>query len=379
MSNINKETNIKKLYEFGQSVWLDNISRRILDSGKLKQLIDLGITGVTSNPTIFDKAISESSDYDDKIRELKEKGLNTFAIYDELTVRDIQAAADLFLPLFRQTKGLDGYISLEVNPLFANKIVETIKEARRLCKKVNRANVLFKIPATNEGLEAGFMLLTEGININFTLIFSLEQYKKTANTFIAAAKEFAKQKGSLNNLFSVASVFVSRIDNSVDKMLEEKLPALSEDEKANAQRLKGKAATANSSLIFAEYLEIFFGKEFLGLEDNGLKQQRLLWASTSTKNPAYSDIKYVTELIGKDTINTMPQATIEAFLDHGLVKNALTADTKDSEAVFNSLMNLGISVNAVCDNLLEEGVVDFEKSFNSLLKNIELKGEMVKT
>jgi transaldolase len=376
---MNKETNIKKLYEFGQSVWLDNISRRILDSGKLKQLIDLGVTGVTSNPTIFDKAISESPDYDDKIREFKDEGLNTFAIYDELTIRDIQAAADLFLPVFRQTNGLDGYVSLEVNPLFANKVEETIKEAKRLYKKVNRANVIFKIPATDEGLEAGFRLLSEGININFTLIFSLEQYKKTASTFISAAKEFLKRKGNLKDIFSVASVFVSRIDSNVDKIIEEKIPNLAKEEKVTAQRLKGKAATANSSLIFVKYLEIFSRKEFLNLEKNGLKKQRVLWASTSTKNSSYSDIKYVTELIGKDTINTMPQVTIDAFLDHGLIKNTLTGDTRDSQSVFNSLMNIGIDVNVVCGDLLEDGVIAFEKSFNSLLKNIELKGEMVRT
>lgn len=373
-----RENRIKELYEFGQSVWLDNISRAIIKNGYLKKLIDFDVSGVTSNPSIFDKAISESSDYDDKIREFKDKGFDAFKIYDELTIRDIQDAADLFLPVFKKTNALDGYVSLEVNPLLAHKVEETIAEAKRLYKKVDRINVLFKIPATNEGLQAGFILLSQGININFTLIFSLEQYKKTVDTFIKAAKKFSQDKGDLGSIYSVASVFVSRIDSVVDKLIDEKSVGLDAGKKVDIQKLKGKAAVANSGLIYAKYSQVFSGKEFVDLEKRGLKKQRALWASTSTKNPSYSDIKYVTELIAKGTINTMPQATIDAFMDHGVINNALGKDSRQAESVFNSLGNFGIDVNKVCEDLLKDGVTAFEKSFNSLLNAIELKGDKVK-
>ncbi|MDD5291896.1 MAG: transaldolase [Candidatus Omnitrophica bacterium] len=378
MDTAAKETRIKKLHEFGQSIWLDNIGRSIIDSGQLSKLIVLGVKGVTSNPSIFDKAISESLDYDDKIGELRDKGLNAFEIYDELTVRDIKDAADLFLPVFKQTGALDGYVSLEVDPLLAHKAEETVREAQRLHRKVDKINVLFKVPATDEGLEAGFRLLAQGINVNFTLIFSLEQYVKTANTFIKAAKEFLKSGGNLRDIACVASVFVSRIDSSVDKLIDEKAAGLNKKEKDIIQGLKGKAAVANSALIFAKYSQIFSASEFIDLEKNGLKRQRALWASTSTKNSAYSDIKYVTELIGKGTINTMPQPTIDAFVDHGVVKDALGGGAAKAEPVFKSLGNFGIDVNAVCGDLLKGGVSAFEKSFKSLLNTVTLKGEKIK-
>jgi transaldolase len=369
---------IKNLYEFGQSIWLDNISRAIIDNAELSELISVGVSGVTSNPTIFDKSISESSDYDVKIRELKENGLKTFEIYDALTVRDIQDAADLFLLVFNKTNARDGYVSLEVNPLLANKVEETVEEAERLYKKVDRLNVMFKVPATDEGLDAGIKLLSQGININFTLIFSLEQYTKTAKAFIKGAQELLRRKGNLSSISSVASVFVSRIDTSVDKLIDVKSASLSVDKKDAIQKLKGKAAVANVSLIFAKYLEIFSGKEFIALEKEGLKKQRALWASTSTKNPAYSDIKYVTELIAKDTINTVPQSTIDAFIDHGAVKSALSQDTTVAQTIFSSLESFGIDVNRICGDLLKDGVMAFQRSFNSLLRSIELKAEMIK-
>ena len=376
MRTVQIETKIRQLCEFGQSVWLDNINRAIIDNGTLSRLIDLGVTGVTSNPTIFDKAVSGSSDYDDRIKELKSRGLDTFGIYDELTVRDIQDAADLFSPVFEQTGGLDGNVSLEVNPLLAHKAEETIKEAQRLHRKVHRTNVMFKIPATESGFRAGEALLSKGININFTLIFSLQQYIQTAETFIKGAANFLRLGGDLRSISSVASVFVSRIDTSIDKSIEEILASLSDEAKRiTLKNLKGKAAVSNSSLIFAKYLEIFSKEEFLKLKAKGLKQQRVLWASTSTKNPDYPDIKYVTELIGKSTINTLPMATIEAFLEHGEVINALTSNINSPQEVIKSLMNFDIDVNQVCIKLLKEGVNAFVKSFESLLKTIELKQE----
>ncbi|MDD5005467.1 MAG: transaldolase [Candidatus Omnitrophica bacterium] len=368
------ETKIKQLSEFGQSVWLDNISRSIINNKELSRLIDLGVSGVTSNPTIFDKSISGSPDYDAKIRELKERSLSTFEIYDELTVKDIQDAADLFLPVFRQTKGFDGYVSLEVNPLLAHKTNETIKEAKRLHRKVNRPNVMFKIPATDNGFEAGKVLLSGGININFTLIFSLGQYIRTADTFINGATEFLKSGGDLRNISSVASVFVSRIDTVIDKLIGDKINNLrDETKKTELRNLRGSAAVANCGLIFAKSSEIFSQQEFLKLKEKGLRQQRVLWASTSTKDPVYSDIKYVTELIGKSTINTMPRPTIDAFMDHGTVKNVLAQDTKDAEHIIESLRNFDIDINQICAGLLKDGVTAFEKSFDSLLRAIELK------
>lgn len=329
---------------------------------------------MTSNPTIFDKAISGSSDYDEKIRGYKSKGLSTFEIYDELTVEDIQDAADLFRPIFQETKGLDGHVSLEVDPLLAHKIEETIQEAERLYKKVNRPNVMFKIPATDNGFHAGRILLSKGINVNFTLIFSLEQYIQTTDAFIKGTTEFLKAGGDLRNIFSVASIFVSRIDTSVDKLINEKLITQKDQaKKIMLQNLKGKAAVANSRLIFAKYLEIFSKKEFFKLETKGLRKQRVLWASTSTKNPAYSDIKYVTELIGKSTVNTMPNSTIDAFLDHGIINNALSSDLSDANRIIVSLKNFDIDINQVCAKLLRNGVSAFENSFNSLLKTIESK------
>ena len=376
MEIMQTETKVKQLCEFGQSVWFDYISRSIIDNGELSRLIDLGVTGVTSNPTIFDKAISGSLDYDEKIREFKDKGLDTFEIYDELTVRDIQDAADLFRSIFKQTKGFDGYVSLEVNPLLAHKTEETVKEAKRLHKKVNRLNVMFKIPATENGFQAARVLLSEGININFTLIFSLEQYIRTADTFIKGAKEFLKSGGDLRNICSVASIFVSRIDTSVDKLIDENLTRLNnESKRITLQNLKGKAAALNSSLIFAKYLELFSKEDFLKLKEKGLRKQRVLWASTSTKNPSYSDIKYVTELIGKSTINTMPRATIDAFLDHGMIDSALSSDIRNAKEVINSLKNYDIDIEVVCAGLLRDGVVAFERSFNSLFNTIELKEE----
>lgn len=374
MESVQTKIKIKELCEFGQSVWLDNISRLIIDNGELSRLIDLGVSGVTSNPTIFDQAVSGSSDYDNKIREFKNKGLSAFEVYDELTVKDIQDAADLFQPVFKKTKGLNGYVSLEVNPLLAHKTEETISEAQRLHVKVDRLNVMFKVPATDMGLEAGRRLLAGGININFTLIFSLGQYIKTAETFVRAAAEFLKSGGDLKNIHSVASIFVSRIDTSVDKLIEQNLISRKgQVDKSILENLKGRAAVANSRLIFVKYLDIFSREDFKKLEANGLYRQRVLWASTSTKNPAYSDLKYVTELIGKATINTMPKATMDAFIDHGIIKNSLSQDIGGAQEVIGVLKDFGIDIDKVCAGLLRDGVAAFEKSFNSLLKTIEFK------
>jgi len=332
----------------------------MFETGKLKEMIRLGLRGMTSNPTIFDKAISLSNDYDKEIKDLNNKGKSTFEIYDELTVKDVQDAADVFRVVYDETNGLDGYVSLEVNPKLASKTQETIVEAKRLFKKVNRPNVMFKVPSTDAGFEAIEELLAEGINVNITLIFSLERYIKTARSYIKGITRLSKKQNDLSRINSVASVFVSRVDTLVDKML-------------NEDSLKGKAAVANSRLIYQKYLEIFSGEEFRQLKEKGANVQRVLWGSTSTKNPAYSDIKYVSELIGKNTVNTIPENTFEAFLDHGVVREVLTSDAQDALEAIQELKGFKIDINSVCAQLLQDGVAAFEKSFDSLLNSIKKK------
>lgn len=359
---------LDELAQLGQSIWLDNISRAMIESGKLNEEINLGLRGMTSNPSIFDKSISSSSDYDSTIRDLNAKGLSTFEIYDELTIRDVQDAADLFKPVYEKTDGLDGYVSLEINPDLAMKTEETIEEGRRLFKKVNRPNVMFKVPSTDAGFEAISDFLGDGINVNITLIFSTEQYIKTANAYIEGLKRLSQKGGDLNNIRSVASVFVSRVDTAVDKMID-----AHEDEAIKA--LRGKTAVSNSKLIFNKYKEIFSGDEFSALIEKGANVQRVLWGSTGTKDPSYSDIKYVTELIGNPTVNTLPGKTLDAFLDHGNIEESLSKDVDDARNTINALKDSGIDINDVCLKLLDDGVVAFQKSFRSLLDAIETKKE----
>ena len=322
---------------------------------------------MTSNPTIFDKAINSGSAYNNQIQELKEQGKSIFEIYDDVTITDIQDAADTFRPVYERTKGLDGYVSLEINPKLAYNTQETIEEGKRLATKVDRPNVMFKVPATDAGYGAITALLAERINVNVTLIFSLEQYKKTAAAYLEGITRLLQNKGDARQVRSVASVFVSRIDTATDKLLDQ----LQGQEEAAL--LKGKAAVANANLIYREYEEIFSGDEYKEMEKQGASVQRVLWGSTGTKNPAYSDIKYMTELIAKDTVNTVPENTLVAFLDHGTVQETITADAGKAQGVIDALHRLGIDINTVCAKLLEDGVVAFEQSFDSLLNAIEQK------
>lgn len=373
------KTVANELAEFGQSIWLDNINRAMINNGKLKEMVGLGLRGMTSNPTIFDKAISVSADYDEKILELHQEGKSTFEIYDCLTVRDVQDAADILKAVYQETDGLDGYVSLEVSPELAFDTQKTVEEAKRLHKKAKRANVMFKVPATKEGFKAIEELTACGINVNVTLIFSLEQYSDTAQFYLRGIKRFIENKGDCRRVRSVASVFVSRIDTIVDGLLEEKI-VKGKDRQKNAELslLKGKAAVANSGLIYRKYLDIFSSGEFKKLKDKGANIQRVLWGSTSTKSPGYSDIKYVSELIAKGTVNTMPENTWEAFLGHGKVKEALSADIEDARKVIDGLKDFDVDIGVVCAKLLRDGVAAFQESFESLLHSIEEKANPVR-
>jgi transaldolase len=365
---------IQELNEFGQSVWLDNINRAMITSGKLSEWITLGLRGMTSNPSIFDNAISKSSDYDEEIRKLKAAGKSVFEVYDALTIRDVQDAADLYLPIYEASGGLDGYVSLEINPKLARRTAETVGEGRRLNERVDRPNVMFKVPSTEEGFTAVEDLIADGININVTLIFSNGQYVKTAQAFMRGMKRYIAGGGEPGKVASVASVFVSRVDSSVDKTLDAKM-ATGGDQGAEQRLggLRGKAATANSALIYRTYLDILDSEDFAELTKQGVRPQRVLWGSTSTKDPAYSDIKYVTDLIARRTVNTLPDKTFEAFHDHGVVGEALTSDVAQARKTIEDLEQLGISIDSVCAELLDEGVVKFEKSFDSLLGAIGAK------
>ncbi len=367
-----KKNAIQELDDFGQSVWLDNISRAMVKSGSLEKMIGEGLRGMTSNPTIFDKAVGGGHDYDAQISGLRASGKTPFEIYDDLTTTDVRDAADLFRNVHEATAGLDGYVSLEINPKLADKADETIAEGLRLCRKVDRPNVMFKVPATGPGFKAVEELTAAGVNVNITLIFSRRQYRETAEAYLRGIRRYLRGNGDVRKVRSVASVFVSRLDTAVDALLEAKAAAV-EGAKAPALALRGRAATANARLCYADYREIFSSEGYEDLHKRGVNLQRVLWGSTSTKNPAYSDIKYVTELIAPDSINTMPEKTFYAFIDHGKVADAMSGGTDEAEAVVRELAGMGISVDDACDKLLAEGVRAFDKSFDDLLATIGKK------
>ena len=369
-------TKMQQLADLGQSIWLDNISRSMFTEGKLKSLIDQGLRGQTSNPTIFKQAIASSSDYDRKIQQLAQKGKSTFEIYDDLTIQDVQDACDLFKETFEQTKGLDGYVSLEINPLLANQNEEQREEGLRLWKKVNRPNLMVKVPATKSGCLVVEALLAEGANVNVTLIFSAEQYQDVALAYMNGIRKLIQKGGNPSKVRSVASVFVSRIDTAVDKILGEKISTSSDQkQKSIFETLLGQAAVANSEIIFHKYNKLFSSAEFHELEVKGAHVQRVLWASTGTKNPKYHDLKYITELIASPTVNTVPDKTLEAFLDHGIILRSLPKDVAYSQKILDTLRGYGMDVNVICLKLLAEGLTAFEQSFTELTATIEEKAK----
>ena len=372
---------LRQLLDYGQSMWLDYIRRDLFSTGKLKQLItEDGLRGMTSNPSIFEKAIADSSLYDDFLHKLaSQKELSTTAIYEQIAIRDIQDAADALRPVYEESKFRDGYVSLEVSPYLARKTQETIDEARRLWKAVKRENVMIKVPGTAEGLPAIRQLIGEGININVTLLFAQEVYVKVAEAYIAGLEDLAGRGGNLKKMASVASFFISRIDTLVDSKLEEKLKATSDaKQQALLKSLLGKVAIANGKLTYQRYQKIFSGPQWQALAAKGAQTQRVLWASTSTKNPNYRDVMYVEELIGPDTVDTMPPATIDAFRDHGKVRNSLTDDVTGAAKVMDDLARAGVSMKEVTDKLTQDGVKLFADAFEKLLaaveKNRESKG-----
>ena len=360
---------LKGLLAYGQSPWMDYIRRDLLTGGGLKKYIDNdGLRGMTSNPTIFEKAINGSTLYSDVLNSPEAKSLNAKQLFEKLAIRDVQDACDIFRPVYDESKHRDGYVSLEVSPLLANDTNGTIEEARRLWKAVNRPNVMIKVPATPEGVPAIRQLLEEGLNINITLLFAQSAYEKVAEAFIAALEARAAKGQPINHIASVASFFVSRIDSLIDSKIDTLLKTASGDAKVLLESLHGTIAIANAKLTYKKYQELFGGPRWKALAAKGAQTQRLLWASTSTKNPKYRDVLYVEELIGADTVDTIPPATFDAFRDHGKLRPSLTEDVPGAARHMENLAKAGISMKEVTEQLVVDGVKLFADAFKTLLE-----------
>lgn len=361
-------TKAHEILKLGQSIWYDNIRRQILDNGGLQELLDAGVTGVTSNPTIFEKAIVGSHDYDNALRDLVAAGKSIDEIYETLAVEDIKRAATMVRPIYDNTAAGDGYVSLEVSPTLAHDTDGTVAEAKRLWRAVNRPNVMIKVPATPAGLPAITLLIGAGINVNVTLIFSLAQYEAVANAYLNGLEALAARGGDLSRVASVASFFVSRVDTSVDKLLAGK----------GRTDLQGKAAIANAKIAYARFRQIFSGPRWGKLAADGARVQRPLWASTGTKDPRYPDTLYVDSLIGPHTVNTVPPATLDAVLDHARPGLTLETGLGAAREHLMQLMGVGIDMDQVTQQLQDEGVASFAKSFETLMAGISVKREMLK-
>jgi len=365
---------LKDLLNYGQSVWLDYIRRNLFTSGELKRLIEEdGLRGMTSNPAIFEKAIAGSDDYTDLLQSLAARtDLDAKARYEILAIRDIQHAADLLRPVYESSKRRDGYVSLEVSPYLAHQAQATIEEARRLWKAVGRGNVMIKVPGTVEGIPAFQQLTSEGINVNVTLLFSQEVYERVAEAYLAGLEQLAARGGDVSKIGSVASFFISRIDSSIDSIAEARLKQSKDPrEQAQLKSLLGKVAVANGKQTYQRYLRIYGSNRWKALAAKGAQTQRVLWASTSTKNPSYCDVLYVEELIGRDTVNTIPPATFDAFRDHGRRRASLTEDLASANKTMETVAQLGISMKEVTDKLTDDGVRLFAEAFDKLLGAVE--------
>ena len=367
---------ISKLHELGQSLWYDNIHREMLLDGTMEGMIERGeIRGVTSNPSIFNKAIGQSDVYLDDLNELIGSGVPREDIYEALAVKDIQMATDLFRPLYEQTQGGDGYVSLEVSPYLANDTEGTIAEARRLWEMVDRPNLLVKIPATLEGLPAITESIASGININITLIFGLERYAAVREAYLAGLEKRLERGGMIDKIASVASFFISRIDSKIDQRLMKLVEHGEPQIQSKAKSLLGQVAVANGKLAYQDYRETFSDEKsrYQSLRGKGANQQRVLWASTSTKNPDYSDVKYVEEMIGPGTVNTVPERTLDAFKDHGKAERTIDQDLDQARQVMDTLSEVGVDLDLATKELEEEGVEKFADSFTALLDTIQEK------
>lgn len=364
---------LQELLNYGQSVWLDFIRRSLLTSGELDRLIkEDGLRGVTSNPAIFEKAITGSTDYTETLNSLAPQSEDAKMLYEQIAIRDIQDAADVLRPVYEDSHYRDGYVSLEVSPYLARDTQGTMEEARLLWQAVGRDNVMIKVPATPEGIPAFEQLISEGININVTLLFAEEAYEKVAMAYIAGLEKRVIEGNDISTIASVASVFISRIDSAIDAILTEKLKATdSKNEQALLHSLMGEVAIANAKMTYQRYQEIFYGARWQALADKGAQTQRLLWASTGTKNPSYSDVIYVEELIGPDTVNTIPPATFVAFRDHGRLRRSLTEGLEEAHDSMETLGKVGISMTEVTDKLLDDGVRLFEEAFDKLLAAVD--------
>ncbi|MDD5476020.1 MAG: transaldolase [Syntrophales bacterium] len=361
---------LKKLGTLGQSIWLDYIRRDLIVSGELRRLIkEDGLRGMTSNPSIFDKAIAGSHDYDEDIRAMALAGKSVKAIYETISQQDVQDAADEFRPLYDKTKGIDGYVSLEVNPHLAHDTRGTMEEARRLWAALNRPNVFIKVPATPEGLPVIQQLISEGINVNVTLLFGIPRYRQVVEAYLAGIEARANQVKPAKIVASVASFFVSRIDVLVDPLLEKLITQGGKDADL-AKMLHGQVAIASAKVAYQIYKEIFDSDRFRKLADKGAQTQRLLWASTGTKNPEYSDVKYIESLIGRDTVDTAPVETLDAYRDHGEPKDRIEQDVVKARWMLDQLPELGISIDKITQQLEDEGVEKFSKSFDNLMDTL---------
>ena len=375
-SSTRAQNPLLELQKLGQSVWLDYIRRDLITSGELKRLIDQdGLRGMTSNPSIFEKAIVGSTDYADFLDQLVAQGLSAGDIYERIAVRDIQDAADILLPVYKSTNKRDGYVSLEVSPTLARDTQGTIEEARRLWKIVARPNIMIKVPGTPEGVPAVRQLISEGININITLLFAQEAYFKVAEAYMDGLEAAQKAGKDISGIASVASFFVSRIDTLVDSMIDERLKTATPPPQNQdlLRSLQGKVAIANAKQAYRFYQQMIAGPRWKALAAHEAQTQRLLWASTSTKNPKYRDVLYIEELIGPDTVNTVPPATMDAFRDHGIVRRTLDADLAKADKVMADLERAGIGMQKVTAQLLEEAIKLFDDAFQKLLAAVEQK------
>jgi transaldolase/glucose-6-phosphate isomerase len=367
---------LKQLGECGQAVWLDHFGRRLIESGELSALIEQdGVTGVTSNPSIFEKAIAETDEYAEALKQFqayKDHDISEM-VYERLAIADIKAAANILRPVYDETRGRDGYISLECSPHLANDFDATVKEARRLWARVNRPNLMVKVPATPSGIPAIRQLTSDGVNVNITLIFSVGVYQQVVDAYLSGLEDLFRAGGDISKVSSVASIFVSRIDTEIDRRIDKLRDS------RTSLRLRGKVGIANAKIAYARYKALFAGHRWEALEASGAKTQRLLWASTGVKDPAYKDTKYVEALIGRDTVNTIPPATMDAFRHHGMITaDAIEQDLYSAYSILAELEQIGVSLNEVTDELLKDGVRKFAGAFDKLLDSIARRRDVLR-